>query len=173
MKKYSIMKLLITIFISLVVFTSCNSGNNSRKDNKGTLKESTPAAEVTSPIEPVTATQAQVPKCFQNDGLKYRTIIQLNYLSPTDVAGTVSVDEYSNKLTDKQRFSGTIKGNEITVKFMSKPPEAGSSSEWTNKPWTIITTDSVEVLKIIFNAKNFETNQWAETAYEFKSCANK
>lgn len=167
------MKIVIPVFFSLVLLISCNSGTDSKEVKKENEETAIPSKEVASPVEQATTSAIPNPKCFQNDGMKYQTIIQLTYFSAMDVGGLVTVKDYNGKLLDKQRLNGTIKGNEISVRFMSKAPVIGSSSEWTKKPWTITTTPDGELLKIVFNAKDLETNQWAETVYEFKPCGTK
>jgi hypothetical protein len=164
------MRLIITVFFSWVLFNSCNSGNDSPKDNTET---NTTDSGITPPAEKETTTQIPGPKCFQNDGLQNKITVLINYFSAVDVGGTVAINDYNGKPLDKQRFNGTVKGNEISVRFMNKFPEVGGSSEWKDKPWTIRTASDGEVLRIVFNAKNFETNQWAEMAYELKQCATK
>jgi hypothetical protein len=161
-------------FLSLMILIGCNSGTADKKeDSIKTDSLTQTVSDVKKVTEPAIGATTPEPKCFQNDGQKYRTIINLFYFSPTDVSGTIAVDEYGKKLVDKQRFMGMVNGNEITVKFQLKPPVIGEASEWTTKPWTIKSTLGAETLSIIFNARNYETNQWAETTYEFKACTGK
>ena len=57
------------------------------------------------------------------------------------------------------------------VKFTGTAPVVGSASEWTDKPWTIGQLEgkrqSMDVLHIIFNAKNYNTNKWEDSDYQF------
>ena len=171
------MKFIAFLFFSATILTSCNSGAKDGKEEAVKTDSLTQVVnDVTPAIDPSINANAPIPqpKCFENDGLKYRITINLNYISAVEFSGMITTDEYGKKLVDKQRFIGSVKGNDITVKFMNrKLPVVGDATEWTTKPWTIKNTLGAETLSIIFNAKNYDTNQWAETSYEFKGCTTK
>jgi hypothetical protein len=109
-------------------------------------------------------------KCFSNDGLKYRTSVKFKISADNKISGTVVSDEYEDTPIEQASFTGTKIGNTFKVKFNGKPPVVGAASEWTNKLWTIRKINSVETLVIIFNAKNYDTNKWSNTNYEFAPC---
>lgn len=116
------------------------------------------------PVSPITLTD-----CFQNEGLKYSTKIILGF-DDNRVGGIVISGEIGANKTDTAFFSGTKTGSGLNVEFdrKSKPPVVGDASEWTNKPWTLKKSKGTEVLQIVFNAKNYDTNKWEETVYEFE-----
>jgi hypothetical protein len=116
---------------------------------------------------PATKTQN---KCFANDGQKYRTSVKLQINADNKISGTVVSDEYDETPIEKASFTGTKIGNTFKVKFSGKPPVVGASSEWTEKVWTLKEINGVETLVIIFNAKNYDTNKWSNTSYEFVPC---
>jgi glucokinase len=85
-----------------------------------------------------------------------------------EVAGIVKSEEYDSGKKRSTAFLGTRNGNELTVSFKKgDPPVIGDASEWTNKPWTLKKDGAKEILHIIFKAKNFDTNKWEETDYQF------
>jgi hypothetical protein len=86
------------------------------------------------------------------------------------ISGTVVSDEYEETPIEKASFTGTKIGNTFKVQFIGKPPVVGASSEWTDKVWTLQKINGVETLVIIFNAKNYDTNIWSNTSYEFVPC---
>src|SRR6185295_6160623 len=106
-------------------------------------------------------------KCFVNEGLKYKTTVTLGF-NDNEVLGIVSSEEIESGKKRSTGFKGTRKSNEFTVEFIErKPPVIGDASEWTNKPWTLKTESAKETLHIIFNAKNYDTNKWEDTDYQF------
>ena len=117
------------------------------------------------------STTAVSEKCFVNDGLKYSTRISIFFKSPTEVNGTVTSTDLGTDAKETADFTGTSKGNELTITFKGKAPVIGDASTWTDKPW-IIKKDAKgnSILSIIFNSKNYETNKWSDTAFEFEVC---
>lgn len=109
-------------------------------------------------------------KCFSNDGQKYRTSVKFKINVDNKISGTVVSDEYDETPIEKASFTGTKIGNTFKVKFSGKPPVIGAASEWTDKVWTLKRINGVETLVIIFNAKNYGTNKWSNTSYEFAPC---
>lgn len=160
-------KILLVASFSLFIF-SCNS---SKKDEQ---KKETIADTLTTdiPIHGDTEGTRLAPpnsilpgkKCFSNEGLKYNMRIEINYDSPTEVIGTVTSTDAGTGTSTSAKFSGVIEGDKLTVTFQDKKPVIGDASEWTNKPWTI--TD--KKISILFNAKNYDTNKWKETNYDFE-----
>lgn len=109
-------------------------------------------------------------KCFENDGLKYKTVVTINFLSATQVNGTVTSGEYDAETTAKADFTGTINNKTLKIKFKGTPPTIGDATQWTNKPWVIKKTKGKETLCIIFYSKNYETNKWSNTTYKLEPC---
>lgn len=159
-----------TFFIaSLAIFIiACN---NSKKDKDATDKlADTAVATTTTPSVdklPDTAKQTNVQKCYSNDGLKYSTVITINYMSDNNVTGKVVSKELDTDKKEVAKFTGSVAGDKLMVKFAGLPPVVGAASEWTSKSWTIGNKSGKESLHIVFNSKNYETNKWAETDYEF------
>ncbi len=110
-----------------------------------------------------------IQKCFYSDGLKYRTVINITFLSPIKVKGFVE-DYDGDKMSDKVEFTGTKNRNRLNVQFNGSKPIVGANSEWTDEPWIINKINGNDVLNINFLAKNYDTNKWENSNYEFMPC---
>lgn len=147
--------------------------NNSKKEKDSTDKPAdTTAATTNTPpsvntIPADTAMQTAVQKCYSNDGLKYSTVITINYSAGADVTGSIVNKDLETDKKEAAKFTGTVAGDKLTVKFAGTPPVMGAASQWTDKPWTI-NKSGKEKIVIVFNAKNYDTNKWADTDYEFE-----
>lgn len=107
-------------------------------------------------------------KRFSLDGLKYKTLIEIHFDSSAKVTGSVEdIDLGTSASTDKANFTGTKNGDNLNVHFDGKEPVVGDNSQWTKQPWTIKKVNGKEVLNIQFLAKNYDTNKWENTNYEF------
>ena len=145
---------------------------NNDKKGKDTANQSVETVESTATnpalITPAdTSRQTVVQKCYSNDGLKYSIVITINYMPENKVTGKVMSKELDSDKKEVAKFTGSVTGDKLTVTFVGTTPMVGTASEWTGKPWTIVNKSGKESLGIIFNAKNYETNKWAETNYEF------
>lgn len=109
-------------------------------------------------------------KCFEDNGLKYRTVITINFLTTTRVNGVVTSTEYDSDVKEETDFTGTINGKMLNIKFNGKPPIIGAATQWMSKPWLIKKNSKKEVLCIIFYSKNYDTKRWSNITYEFTSC---
>ena len=167
--------LLFTGFISFAV--SCNS-----KDKKGKVKDVSmtdvskdtmpqpPAPPHTYPVKDSAVTVVTMEKkCFENIGLKYNVRIEFE-LTETAISGKVISKEIDVNQQTSSDFTGSINGNSITIKFAKQAPVVGDASEWTDKPWKLVKNGSKEKLLIPFDAKNYETNKWQISEYEFEAC---
>jgi hypothetical protein len=105
-------------------------------------------------------------KCFANDGLKYKTVINLS-IGETDCIGIVTSEDLESGKKESTGFTGTISGDKLTIKFKGTAPVIGSASEWTDKPWSLKKDGGKETLHIVFSAKNYDTNKWKDTDYLF------
>ena len=159
-----------TILIASLAFLLVNC-NNAKKE-KDTAKQSveTTGTTTTTPTLnslPDTAQQTVVQKCYTNDGLKYSTAITINYMPDNTITGKVTSKELDSDKKEVAKFTGSIAGDKLIIKFVGTPPLVGTASEWTSNPWTIVSKPGKESIGIVFNAKNYETNKWAETYYVF------
>lgn len=177
MQTQTLIKTLLSATLTFFIL-SCNSA---KKDKVGTGNPTdTATATATTPPPPAgdTATAqtvSDVKKCFSNDGLKYKTTVTITF-EGSKVTGTVTSEDLGSGKKETGSFEGNAKGDKLTVKFNGKTPAIGDATEWIEKPWTItqsssaaslVAASSSEKLIIPFNAKNYETNKWSETGYEF------
>lgn len=169
MQTPSNLKTFLTASLALCII-ACN---NSKKEKDSTDKPAdtavvaTPATPPPVDTPPDTAMQTAVQKCYSNDGLKYSTVITINYSAGADVTGSVVNKDLETDKKEAAKFTGTVAGDKLTVKFAGTPPVMGTASQWTDKPWTI-NKSGKEKIVIVFNAKNYDTNKWADTDYEFE-----
>jgi hypothetical protein len=105
-------------------------------------------------------------KCYVNRGLKYTTIITI-YIGDSEVIGIVNRIDLESGREERTTFTGPRNGDKLSIKFDGTPPVIGAASEWTNKPWTLKKEGAKKILHIIFNAKNYDTNKWENTDYQF------
>jgi hypothetical protein len=162
-----------TIFaagIALLII-SCSDSKEKVKVQEITLQD---VKQEENNVEPPPPPNAEVKKCYASDGLKYKTVVTLIFVKKngTDiVSGNVTSEELGSGKTEKGVFEGTIDGDKYMIKFMGNPPTVGDASQWTDKAWTIEKVEGKgqwkEKLHIIFNAKNYETNKWEDTDYQF------
>ena len=151
-----------------VCIIACNSSDKKDKESGKAKDTATTEVAPTPPVE--TTPQVEVKgvsqKCFSNDGLKYGVIVTIN-MGETDATGTVTSEELGSGKKTTTSFEATVAGDALTVKFKGTAPVVGDASEWTSKPWKISSKAGKEKLHIVFNAKNYETNKWADADYEF------
>ena len=141
--------------------------NNSKKEKDEKEKPvDTTVATITTTNPPDTAMQTAEQKCYSNDGLQSSTLITINYSTGANVTGSVMNKDLETNKKEVAKFTGIISGDKLTVTFAGKAPVMGAASEWTDKPWTIKKSGK-EKLVIVFNAKNYDTNKWADTDYQF------
>ena len=160
------------IIAVLLFFTACNNVKKN-KDATDISAEASVGKDTIQPPPPPSGNppgvemKATEKKCFTSEGLKYTTSINIS-IGGTECAGTITSEEMGSGKKETARFSGLLSGEAIIVKFEGKPPVVGDASEWTDNVWTIKKTGKKETLTIIFNAKNYETNKWQLTDYQFE-----
>ncbi len=160
------LKTLLTASFALCII-ACN---NSKKEKDSTDKPVDTAVASTPPPAdnpPDTAMQTAEQKCYSNDGLQSSTLITINYSAGSAVTGNIVNKDLATDKKEVAKFTGTLNGDKLTVTFAGKTPVMGAASEWTDKPWTIKKSGK-EKLVIVFKAKNYDTNKWADTDYEFE-----
>jgi len=162
----------VFLLVSLsVLFFACNS-NTDKKDTGANDKPVNDSSAVKPAVNPPgVETNNQLPKkCFENNGLKYNTSVTIIYLTDSTVSGTVTSESLEDTKKENADFEGKLSGDKLTIAFKGTAPVVGDASEWTNKPWVIKKSGDKEKLQIIFNAKNYDTNKWGNTTYEFDPC---
>jgi len=161
----STIKTLLVFGLALFII-ACNSSSEKKKKEKEKIVDTTVGNASSASEPPVIKIDQPIKKCFSNDGLQYRTIVTMKLIGD-QVLGMVTTEELESHKKETADFEGSVSNNQLTIKFKATPPPFGKASEWTTRPWSLDTKTGKETLRIIFNAKNYETNKWAETVYEF------
>lgn len=168
-----ILLLTAILFTASVFLVSCSSKDKTKttielKD----IKRETDTEPPPPPPPVKDETSNAVQKCFENDGLKYAVKINMT-IAGNEVKGQLASTETGSNQTETKEFSGTVEGDNLKVKFEGTPPVIGDASEWTDKPWMLAKTKkgNAEILLIIFNAKNYQTNKWEDQKFEFAACS--
>lgn len=110
-------------------------------------------------------------KCFRADWLQGERVVKLA-IEGNSVTGTFSVGDGGGAAPSKTyNFSGTRRGNLLSVVFEdNKLPEV-APSEMKSLVWTLVQARGKESLRIKFSGKNYETNKHQENFADFESCA--
>lgn len=112
-----------------------------------------------------------VSKCFRADWLQGERAVNLT-INGNRVTGTFSVgsggDASSPAATYK--FSGTLRGNSLTVAFAGNRLPDVAPSEMKSLIWTLSKSGDKELLRIKFSGKNYETNKYEESFADFEPC---
>jgi hypothetical protein len=167
--------LCLVLLITSCFIVSCGSKKPKTKDEDASVTNNTqeqntslPAPSTTSPGKEETVNSSE--KCFSSEGLKFSVTIKMK-INGENVSGQVASTDAGSNQTKTADFSGTLSGDKIMTRFKGDPPVIGDASEWTNNPWILDKSGKNETLLIIFNAKNYETNNWEDQKYEFTSCS--
>jgi hypothetical protein len=110
-------------------------------------------------------------KCFRADWLQGERIINLS-LDGNKVSGTFSVGDGGGAApAATYKFSGTRRGDALTVAFAgNKLPDVGPS-EMKSLVWTLVRAGGQESLRIKFSGKNYDTNKYEVSFADFAACA--
>jgi hypothetical protein len=120
--------------------------------------------------KPINNSNNSLTKRFSLDGLKYKTIIELDFISTSKIKGFIEdVDEGTGTSSDSVNFTGIKNGDSLLIHFNGEKPIIGDNSKWTNNPWIIKNLNGVETLNIKFLAKNYDNNKWGNIMYQFLS----
>ncbi len=67
-------------------------------------------------------------------------------------------------------FSGTLRGNNLTVAFAGNKLPDVAPSEMKSLIWTLVKSGDKESLRIKFRGKNYNTNKYEVSFADFESC---
>jgi len=113
-------------------------------------------------------------KCFRADWLQGERAVNFT-ISGSRVTGTFVVDNSGNgdESTPPEatyEFSGTLKGNTLTVAFANNKLPDVAPSEMTSLIWTLAKSGGKETLRIKFRGKNYDTNKYEVSFADFQPC---
>lgn len=118
------------------------------------------------------ASAQSVSKCFRADWLQGERIVNF-MINGSKVAGTFVVEGGGNDDAASDatyEFSGTLKGNTLTVAFADNKLPDVSPSEMKSLIWTLAKSRDRELLRIKFAGKNYDTNKYEVSFAEFEPC---
>lgn len=115
-----------------------------------------------------------VSKCFRADWLQGERVVNFR-INGSKVAGTFVVsggggggDDTSSDAT--YEFTGTLKGDTLTVEFAGGKLPDVSPSEMKSLVWSLVRAGGEETLRIKFSGKNYDTNKYEVSFADFKPC---
>jgi hypothetical protein len=119
------------------------------------------------------ANAQSVSKCFRADWLQGERTIRLT-INGSHVTGTFSVvngeDDGGLRHAATYEFSGTLKGNTLTVSFAGNQLPDVAPSEMKSLIWRLVKSGGKESLRIQFRGKNYKTNRYEVGITRFESC---
>lgn len=118
------------------------------------------------------ANAQSVSKCFRADWLQGERAVNLT-INGSKVTGTFTVgsgDDDHPPDDATYEFSGTLRGNTLTVAFAGNKLPDVAPSEMKSLIWTLAKSGDKESLRIKFSGKNYETNKYAVRFADFESC---
>ncbi len=168
MKKSWFLWALISWGIASGIF-GCQQSSKKESQKIPQNSDTTPIAPPYDSPPGVEMTSAK--RCFNNQGLTYDVTILFEYKTDTSFTGKVISHNLETDLDETTLFSGRENDGQLTISFEGKPPMIGAASEWLSKPWRIVKSEGKssfeDMLHIPVKAKNYETNKWEESEYEF------
>lgn len=114
-----------------------------------------------------------VSKCFRADWLQGERVVNFR-INGSKVTGTFVVgsggggDDTPSGAT--YEFTGTLKGDTLTVKFADGKLPDVSPSEMKSLVWSLVKSGGTETLRIKFSGKNYNTNKYEVSFADFKPC---
>lgn len=110
-----------------------------------------------------------VSKCFRADWLQGDRIINLE-IDGNSVSGTFAVTGGETASDATYNFTGTLKGNTLTVAFANNKLPDVAPSVMKSLVWTLVQRGGKESLRIKFYGKNYNTNKYEDSFAYFESC---
>lgn len=119
------------------------------------------------------ANAQSVSKCFRADWLQGERTVNMT-INGSSVTGTFSVvngdDNGDLRRAATYEFSGTLKGNALTVTFAGNKLPDVAPSEMKSLMWKLVKSGGKESLRIKFSGKNYKTNRYEVNFARFESC---
>jgi hypothetical protein len=112
-----------------------------------------------------------VSKCFRADWLQGERVVNFRIdggkVTGTFVVGSGGGDTPSDATYE---FSGTLRGDTLTVTFAGNKLPDVSPSEMKSLVWSLVKSGGTESLRIKFRGKNYETNKYEDSFADFEAC---
>ena len=114
-----------------------------------------------------------VSKCFRAEWLQGERVVNFR-INGSKVTGTFVVGGGGGgddtPADASYEFSGTLKGNTLSVAFAGNKLPDVSPSEMKSLIWTLVKSGGTESLRIKFRGKNYETNKYEDSFADFEAC---
>lgn len=112
-----------------------------------------------------------VSKCFRADWLQGERVVNFR-VDGGKVTGTFLVGGGGGDIPPDAtyEFSGTLRGDTLTVTFADNRLPDVSPSEMKSLIWTLTKSGGAETLRIKFRGKNYETNKYEDSFADFEAC---
>ncbi len=112
-----------------------------------------------------------VSKCFRADWLQGERVVNFR-INGGKVAGTFVVGSGAGDTPSDAtyEFSGTLRGDTLTVKFAGNKLPDVSPSEMKSLVWSLVRSGGTETLRIKFSGKNYDTNKYEVSFADFEPC---
>ena len=108
-------------------------------------------------------------KCYRLGGLKNEEGVEFK-ITGRKVSGEYTIKrDYDDANIERYAFTGTVKGNIVTVKFSGKKPDS-LPAKAASYAWTMMTAPVREYLRVQYYGKNYDTNKYANYFGELDSC---
>lgn len=113
-----------------------------------------------------------VSKCFRSEWLQGERTVKFT-ISGSRVAGAFIVGAAGDQDSGGQEynFTGTRRGNTLTVAFAGNKLPDVAPSEMKSLIWTIVQSRKRESLRIKFYGKNYVTNKYETRWDDFEPCS--
>ncbi|HEX8291274.1 MAG TPA: hypothetical protein VF570_05950, partial [Pyrinomonadaceae bacterium] len=116
-----------------------------------------------------TANAQGVSKCFRADWLQGERVVNFR-VEGGRVTGTFVVGGGDAPADETYEFSGTLKGDTLTVAFAGGKLPDVSPSEMRSLVWSLVRSGGAESLRIKFRGKNYDTNKYEDSFANFEAC---
>ncbi|MET0650035.1 MAG: hypothetical protein ABW208_25790 [Pyrinomonadaceae bacterium] len=111
-----------------------------------------------------------VSKCFRAEWLQGERVVNFR-IDGGKVAGTFVVGSGGDTPSDATyEFTGTLRGDTLTIEFAHNKLPDVSPSEMKSLVWSLVKSGGTESLRIKFSGKNYDTNKYEVSFADFKPC---
>lgn len=110
-----------------------------------------------------------VTKCFRADWLQGARVVRLK-IDGGAVKGTFTVEGGDAGGAETYGFSGTLRGDKLTVAFAGDRLPDVAPSELKDLVWILSRGGGRELLRIKFHGRNYETNRYEDRLADFEPC---
>jgi hypothetical protein len=117
----------------------------------------------------VVCTAQSKSKCFRAEWLQGERSVNLT-INGNKVSGTFAVGSGDDPDRKTYSFSGTRRGNLLTVAFAENKRPDVSPSELKSLVWTLVRRGNQELLRIKVFGKNYNTNKYEDSFAYFEPC---